>query len=81
LSPTETIPDYMTVSEAAGYTRHSKRFLDDARVGLRPGPRFLQRAKCCTVLYRKADLDQWLAGFLREKADPRTPRKRKAGRS
>ncbi len=54
--------DYLTPKEAADYLRRGVRTLEDWRKEKR-GPRFYRRGegrKAC-ILYRRRDLDDWLA--------------------
>ncbi|MEW9804987.1 helix-turn-helix transcriptional regulator [Mesorhizobium sp. ZMM04-5] len=49
---------YLTVPQAAAYLRVSKNYLDKLRVS-GTGPSFVRLGRR-KVLYRKADLDQWI---------------------
>jgi len=60
LSQAEANQRLLTTAEASIYLRVSKSYLDKLRV-YGGGPRFLRLGKR-KVLYRKADLDAWLAG-------------------
>ncbi len=51
--------ELLTPREAAAYIRGSKSYLDKLRV-YGGGPRFLRPGKR-KILYRKSDLDAWLA--------------------
>ncbi len=52
---------YLTVSEAANYARTPEATLNTLRTR-GGGPVFLKRGR--RVLYRRADLDEWLCGGL-----------------
>jgi hypothetical protein len=52
----------MRPKAAANYLGLSKAFLDQSRVN-GTGPRFARISRTC-VLYRKADLDDWLESHL-----------------
>ena len=61
-------PDLLTTPEAAAYVRRSPRTLERYRV-TGEGPNFLKPDG--RVLYRRADLDQWLEGSVRRStSDP-----------
>ena len=51
-------PEHMRPKAAANYLGLSKAFLDQSRL-FGTGPRFARISRTC-VLYRKADLDDWL---------------------
>jgi hypothetical protein len=55
-------PEHMRPKAAARYLGLSKAFLDQCRV-LGTGPKFARISRTC-VLYRKADLDDWLRSHL-----------------
>jgi hypothetical protein len=55
-------PEHMRPRVAANYLGLSKAFLDQSRVG-GTGPKFARISRTC-VLYRKADLDDWLTSHL-----------------
>ena len=55
-------PEHMRPKAAANYLGLSKAFLDQSRV-FGTGPRFARISRTC-VLYRKADLDDWLRSHL-----------------
>ncbi|PWJ21425.1 Helix-turn-helix domain-containing protein [Jannaschia seohaensis] len=56
--------DYLRPSEAAKYTGHSESTLAKLRMQHKRacGPVFIKRGG--VVLYRRADLDAWLNGFV-----------------
>jgi hypothetical protein len=55
-------PEHMRPKTAANYLGLSKAFLDQSRVS-GTGPKFARISRTC-VLYRKADLDDWLRSHL-----------------
>jgi hypothetical protein len=55
-------PEHLRPRAAARYLAVSKAFLDQARVN-GTGPRFARISRTL-VLYRKADLDDWLRSHL-----------------
>ncbi len=56
--------NYLTPAEAAAYIRRAPRTLEEWRIN-KTGPVYLKlgASKRSNVMYRKRDLDAWMAGF------------------